>query len=405
MNRRDEKGTYREGCRKTKEKGTKTRRGLSARLIALGFLILMLAGCAGCSTAELAQEAFYGQIGNILVGKAKDVKSISTDRYAYSQLDEETQKVYDQILDCILKHEESAAISTQSEDVLTRAYNCIFMDYGGLFWVHGYRYHTYSSFGHVVGMEIEPKYVYSKEETKKLQKQVDAVVEEWLAGISPGDSDYAKAKYVFDTLISKVNYKIESRDNQNILSVFLYGETVCQGYADATQYLLQYLGVPATVITGEADGSSHAWNMVCLDGTYYYTDTTWGNSAYQVQDGVEERSMDYSYLNATSQELAQTHTPQTEISLPESTSIDDTYFCREGLYFTAYDGAAIGQRIRQARQEGQKRVTIKLADEEVYARTLDAYITNNHFFTYNRDLSSISYIDDEKMKTITFIFQ
>ena len=64
-----------------------------------------------------------------------------------------------------------------------------------------------------------------------------------LADAPKEGSDYEKALYVFKKLIDEVDYVEDSADNQNIISVFLNHETICQGYAYATQYLLEKLGV------------------------------------------------------------------------------------------------------------------------------------------------------------------
>ena len=50
-----------------------------------------------------------------------------------------------------------------------------------------------------------------------------------------------------------VEYQMGTEQNQNIISVFLNKKTVCQGYANATQYLLTLLGIPAVVVTGTAE--------------------------------------------------------------------------------------------------------------------------------------------------------
>jgi hypothetical protein len=319
-------------------------------------------------------------------------------------LDEETKTAYDQILNGILNHADVITLSTKDADVLAKAYDCILIDYGGLFWVSGYQYNTYSSFGNVVGLEFEPNYVYSAEETEELQSQVDTVVEEWLSGISADASDYDKTKFVFETLIESVDYNLDSRDNQNILSVFLYGETVCQGYADAAQYLLERLGVPTAIITGTADGSNHAWNLVQLDGAYYYMDVTWGNSKYHSTDDEEVKTVNYAYLNITSQDIALNHQSNVVVELPESTSMEDTYFVQEGLYFSSFSGKEIGRRIQQSWYAGDSRVSIKLADEDAYREALTYFITNSRIFDYCPTLSSISYLADDKMGIITFIF-
>ncbi len=59
---------------------------------------------------------------------------------------------------------------------------------------------------------------------------------------------------------------------------------VCESFAEAFTYVLNRLdvGAPITVVgmagSGNGDGSGgHAWNLVRLDGSYYYVDSTWDN--------------------------------------------------------------------------------------------------------------------------------
>ncbi len=280
----------------------------------------------GCGVMDWAKSMMNNQVKSIVLGEAEEVESISSDRYAYQHLEKEEQIVYDQVLHCILEHKESVPVSTKDAELLQKVYNCVFADYGGLFWVSGYQYNTYTSMDEVIGIEFAPKYIFTKEETEKYQAEVDAVVEEWLAGISPDDSDYVKSKYVFEKLINEVEYERTSENNQNILSVFLGRETVCQGYADATQYLLQQLGIQCMIVRGEANGESHAWNLVCLDREYYLTDTTWGNSRYMTPDLSVQKSIDYQYLNATSAFMSETHEAMMEVPLPECTSTEHHFY-------------------------------------------------------------------------------
>lgn len=202
--------------------------------------------------------------------KPEEVESISTEAYAYQTLDEKTKKVYDEVLDAILKNKESVAVSTTEQEVLDNAYNAVNADYGGLFWVSGYMYTQHSRGDNIIGMDFSPSYTMEQSEREEIQAQIDSRVEELLTGIPTEASDYEKVKYVFETLIEQVDYNPDAENNQNIISVFLNGETVCQGYACATQYLLRLLNIQCAIVTGKADGDAHAWNLVRMDGDYYY---------------------------------------------------------------------------------------------------------------------------------------
>ena len=100
-----------------------------------------------------------------------------------------------------------------------------------------------------------------------------------LEGIHTGMDDYQKIKYIYDYMIEHTDYRLDAPENQTICSVFLYGESVCQGYAKAFQFLCGRMGIPAVLVTGRVkNGEPHAWDMVLADGEWYYVAPTWGTT-------------------------------------------------------------------------------------------------------------------------------
>ena len=288
----------------------------------LGFLIL-LEGCSDISR----QIEVHVESADALI-ESSDAESISEDRYAYGLLDEDERSVYDEELEAILEFKEKVIVSTEDPDILSKAYDAIMCDYGGLFWINGYSYSQRSYRG--ARLVFYPGYTMTKEEAASYQKDVDDAIEVFLSGISITDSDYDKAKYVFEELIRATDYEEGADENQNILSVFLYHRSVCYGYARAAHYLFSQLDIPCIIVLGslgDTDEVNHAWNLVELDGEYYCMDVTLGEGRDAASSDAGEP--DHSYMCATDDYFSKDHTYSGEFALPACTADADAYSTKE----------------------------------------------------------------------------
>ena len=205
-----------------------------------------------------------------------------------------------------------------------------------------------------------------------MQAQIDASVEQMLSGISITDSDYDKAKYVYETLIQNVDYVPEAENNQNICSVFIGGRSVCQGYAKAMQYLLQQKGMEALLVTGFTNQEGHAWNLVRVNGAYYYLDPTWGDASYTFSG--EDSSyvgknppINYDYFLVTTEEISKTHQIDMEEKLPLCDSTSDNYYVREGLYLENYDEERLRTIFEAGYEQDSHYITLKCSNDEVFS--------------------------------------
>lgn len=331
------------------------------------------------------------------------LESISeVERYAYSCLSEDEKKVYEEWVDILENQKTEVEVSTLKPDVIEKAYRYVLSDYPGFFWVNGYSYVEHKLFDQTTKIVVEPEYTMSSEERQTKQAAIDAKVNEYLGGISADSSDYDKMKYIYDSLTTKVVYNTNAQDNQNICSVFLNGESVCQGYAYATQYLLQKLNIPCVTVTGTALGEGHAWNLVKLDGEYYYVDTTWGSNSNQEEYANQ---INYAYFCMTTSELSLTHQPSDLFPLPECTATQNNYFVREGYYFDTNDTALFDDFIYNAYENQQSTICLKFANQELYESFRSYYIDESHIFDCIGDTTSIHYLEDNVHNVLTFYCQ
>lgn len=330
-------------------------------------------------------------------------EQISIGKYAYEHLDEQGQVIYDEMLTAILNHEEKIRLSTTDLDLMRKAYTAVCGDYGGLFWVEGYVFTRYTKGEELVSLEFAPKYTMTEEERKITQAQIDEIVEMWLNGISINDTDYDKAKYIYELLALNTEYVQDATDSQNIISVFIKQQTVCQGYACAVQYLLGQLGVQSVIVSGTALGDAHAWNLICLDGEYYYMDATWGNNGYRNKEGMETSFIDYNYMAMTTGEMLMGHVPDSEIELPECTAVMNNYYIKEGTYIEEWNPELMGAILSEAWMQGRV-VTLRFSDDILKKQAFRYFIEEGYIADYCDGITEVNYIEDNMWKEISFCF-
>ena len=129
-----------------------------------------------------------------------------------------------------------------------------------------------------------------------------------------GKSDYDKFKAVTNWIVSNVRYDDdnETKYQHDLTGAVLDGLAVCDGYAGTFYYMANAVGLNALFEDGITNSNRirHAWNLVEIDGTYYYVDPT---NAYFKEDGEPGRELllGQKYLFS--------------LYTPDNTTIEDTY--------------------------------------------------------------------------------
>lgn len=328
--------------------------------------------------------------------------------YAYNNLDNSKKKIYLEIYNALNKMESDVKLSTLDKNVIDHVFSCVMNDHPELFYIDGYKYTRYEVNGDLESISFGGRYTMSPEEVTAVQSKLDEIVQQCLKDVPLNEDEYNTIKYFYDYIILNTEYNYESENNQNICSVFLYGESVCQGYAKALQYLLQKVGLQAFLVTGFTNGESHAWNLVKINEEYYYVDPTWGDVSYysdylNSENNTHTPEISYDYFMVTEHDITKTHTFEKAVSLPVCDSINDNYFVREGLYVECYSDEVMKQIFSQSLAEGRDNVTIKAADINVYNELVDKLIDKQKIFSFIDNVeNTISYNVNEGQNTITF---
>lgn len=146
---------------------------------------------------------------------------------------------------------------------------------------------------------------------QKATKKLDEVIKSLNLD---GKSDYDKFKAVTNWIVSNVRYDEdnETKYQHDLTGAVLDGLAVCDGYAGTFYYMANAVGLNALFEDGITNSNRirHAWNLVQIDGTYYYVDPT---NAYFKEDGEPGRELllGQKYLFS--------------LYTPDNTTIEDTY--------------------------------------------------------------------------------
>ena len=101
---------------------------------------------------------------------------------------------------------------------------------------------------------------------------VNQTVKQVLPGLI-GSNDFETVKNVHDYVVNQINYD-QTIQRFTAYEGLLENSTVCQGYALLMYKMLTDAGIPVRFMEGYA-GEAHAWNIVKLNGKWYFLDATW----------------------------------------------------------------------------------------------------------------------------------
>lgn len=301
--------------------------------------------------------------------------------YYFKQLNEEEQRVYRELLKGIRAREKDFYLTLSQDDSIDRCYHAVLKDHPEIFWVHNHEKIYKTTYSDSDYCTFTPGYIYTESEISEIQNAMEAGFQE-VSSLIPADaSDYEKVRIVYTYVIDNTQYQA-SDDDQSIAGVFWKKEAVCAGYAGAVQYLLERIGVPCIYVDGSTQGSTegHAWNIVKLDGEYYYVDATNGDQPDFLNGNVaqleEHKTIIYDYLCPFPEEYEKKYIRSEELTVPDCTAKDMNFYVLNQGCFDGYDWETIYDYCKMRLDNGAAVVRFKFSNQEAFAAVCNELLDN-----------------------------
>lgn len=178
-------------------------------------------------------------------------------------------------------------------------------------------------------IEIQPTYIYTKDEYNSMLAECEAAADKLLEGVEGNSAlgEREKLLILHDRIALSCEYDYENLLNNSVPEVShrMYGAlvnkvAVCQGYTLAYSYLLDRIGIKNYYCSSE--NLNHAWNIVYLDGKSYHVDITYDDPVWDVTGQV----LHTNFLVSTDALRQNNHNAYDYDSSPSDTTYDNYFW-------------------------------------------------------------------------------
>lgn len=375
------------------------------RITALLCALMLFLSICGCSYYDVDVSA---------------VPCLSSD-----ELNESELKLYAEMYGALCNLGEKIYIFGHSGSEVADMYLRILDEHPEFFWLgNGYSYSSVP----IINITVFSPFIYDieKSEIQKMRTEAENKASEILSGISEFSSDYAKELYLHNALITTTQYDNECAGrilsgvtDEFMPSATIYGalctdKAVCSGYAAAFQYLCTKIGLECRRVCGYINSDteeereffvdgSHAWNIVKIDGDYYYVDVTWDDPSYDKSKEVISEVY-YDYFNITEKELSKTHEIGSWENVPDCTATKHNYYTFNRMLCPVYSKRSVTEILDRQFAAGDMAI-IKFNDENSFKYAKRDLIDNNEIFRLKhmpKNANGVKYTEDENSFTYMF---
>ncbi len=337
--------------------------------------------------------------------------------YYFQLLSSDQKTCYRQILKGVIERKTQIYLTFSQDEIIDTAYHAVMNDHPELFWIHNRKTTYKTTYEQEDYCLFEPGYSYTDEEMNQIQTEMENAYAIINGTVTADSTDYGKIKAIYEYLIDSTSY-VASEDDQSIAGTFWKKEAVCAGYAKAFQYLAERFGVYSIYVEGDANNSDeeHAWNIVRLDGNYYYVDVTNGDQPQFIEGDAaslaEHKTTVFDYLCPFPWEYEKTYTANTDFSLPQCTTTDYNFYVLNQGCFEFHDYQTILNYCKMRIDNGAAVIRFKFTSEDAYHQAYSEWIDQKaveevaQYYMSMHGINEVQYHYGvlEQLNTIYFIF-
>ncbi|ORX67715.1 hypothetical protein BCR32DRAFT_272553 [Anaeromyces robustus] len=235
----------------------------------------------------------------------------------YEQLEYEEKLCYDAILSHSKKHNPDLKINfavfgiTDMEEFhevlkesIERIFTVLVYENPELWWIGTYRYKlsatTYNQciITFIILPKDSPFYGITSKEISNINDEIEKIKTNITTEITNLNltSSYAIIRYIHDYLIKNIVYSTDSKSLhiRTIYGALVENKCVCEGYAEAFEYLLKQFQIRCII----ARSISHEWNFVEIHNKWYIVDVTYDDPVLKGIDSSlgSDKNLSYNYF-------------------------------------------------------------------------------------------------------------
>ena len=176
----------------------------------------------------------------------------------------------------------------------------IIMDHPELLQIANYSW-SYNSLNDSENVKLTFSYAIKFKFISKLGEMRIARIIDKIKKTTKNMSEIEKIKYVYEWIGENNKYNktfMYFDSNQSAFTVFINHNSVCAGFAKASQIIFQNIGITSYYVTGTSTGP-HAFNIVKVEDKYYLYDSTVASTINSESDNFY-KGLEQKYLSSFS---------------------------------------------------------------------------------------------------------